>query len=647
MNQWFINSLIKNRELILIILFFFCTSVFGNNLVIDSLKQQLQIVEESERVRVMCDLCWEYRLVNSDSALKYGNNALRLAEDLDDKKGIAQSYNDMGIIYMDQTRYDYALENYSKALQIRLVMSDSSGIASLYNKMGIIYQKQGKLSKALESQLKALEIYEALNHERWIAYSLNNIAIINFNIGDLETSLEYHKRSLEIRQSLNDQYGVGASYGNIANVLDGMGKTDEAISNYQRALNIFREIEDKEAVSVQLSNLGVIYLKKSQYNKALVYLEESLNLRELLGDKKAIASSMLKIGEAHMHLKNYEKAYYFLNNAKVIAVEIDVNEEIVQSYLDLSKLFSIIGEKDSTFKYLNLFTTAKDSVYNARLNQQIIDTQTKYDVERKDKDLLLLKSRTELNETQLKQKKTEIWLLTFVIISITGAAIFVIFRRRQKQKQLIDAATIYHNEKMMAAVIDGQEEERRKIARELHDGVGQTLAGIKINWINENEKTPKIIIKMLDNASTELRNISHQMMPKELEQFGLIPAMEGFLEIRLRNTEILYNFEQLNINVRFNSGLELGLFRILQELTGNIVQHSSAKTMNVQILNRPNNLIMIVADDGVGFNTKEHLGNGIGLMNIESRVEALKGNMNFESSPGNGTEVTIRIPKND
>jgi len=640
----------KICKLLLLFLLLFNLSVFPNTQIIDSLKLKLQTATDYEKISIMCDLCWEYRLINSDSAIRYGNNALNLAQKIDNKKGIAQAYNDMGIIYLDHGRYAFALDFFSKGMKIRHDLNDSSGIASLYNKIGIVYQKQGRLSKALGNQMNALKIYEAMNNERWVSYCLNNIAIINLNIGNLETSLEYHEKALQIRRTLNDNYGVGASYGNIANVFEAIGKVDEAIINYEEALNIFREIKDKEATSVMLSNLGSIYISKSQYNKALVYLMESLDLREIMGDKKAIASSMLKIGESFMYLDDYDKSYYYLNKARVIAEEIDVNEEKVQSYMDLSKLFSLIGEKDSTYKYLNLFTSAKDSVYSARLNQQIIDAQIKYDVERKDKDLQILKSITELNEVQLKQKKTEIWLLIFIIISITGLAIFIIFRRKQKQKRLIDSATILHNEKMMNAVISSQEEERRKIARELHDGIGQSLAGIKLNWMNLSNRmgsVPDNIIQMLDDASNELRNISHQMMPKELEQFGLVPAMEGFLELRLKNTEIMYNFEQLNMNERVSSDQELGLFRILQELTGNIVKHSEAKSMNVQLLKRNNNLIMIVADDGKGFETKGQLGIGIGLMNIESRVEALKGFMNFESSINNGTEVTIRIPINE
>ncbi len=635
----------------LVILLLFESSGLANNTIIDSLKQNMAKTQGAELVSTMNELCWVYRFVNSDSSLVYGNKALVLAKQLDDRKGVAQSLNDLGIIFIDQGNYEYALQNFSEALRIRKYLNDSAGIASLYNKMGIVYQKQGDLKLALENQMDALEIYEKMGHQRWVSYSLNNIAIINFNLGNLDTSLEYHLKALEIRKALKDEYGIANSFGNIANVMLAMQREDEAIEYYSQALAIFLKIDNKEAVSVQLSNVGALYFSRSEYDKALMNLLESLALREELGDKKAIASSMLKVGEVHMEKGDYAKAKYYLGQARILADEINVSSELVQSYLDLSRLYSLTGEKDSVLKYLNLYAFTKDSVYNIRLEQQIVDAQTKYDVVRKNKDFQLLKSDAELNQAKLEQRKTEIWLLLFVIISISGAAIFLFYRRKQRQKQALDAATIFHNEKLVNTVINVQEAERRKIARELHDGIGQTLAGIKINLINSanslgNEKPSPEVVGMLDNAADELRCISHQMMPKELEQFGLIPAIEGFLDLRLKNTDIFFTFEHLKMDERLEPGIELGVFRVVQELTANVVKHSGAKLMNVQLLRRAN-LILLVTDDGKGFERGNLQNGGIGLMNIESRVEAMKGIVNFVSSPGNGTEVTIRIPLNE
>jgi signal transduction histidine kinase len=602
-----------------------------------------------QKVKALCDLCWEYRLINSDTALMFGHQALNISRLSGDKAGIAQSYNDMGIIYLDKGSLNKALEYFTNSLILRDELSDSVGIAASYNKIGIVYQKQGKLDLALENQMDALKIYEALNKNLWISYTQNNIAIINYNIGNLETALEYHHRALSTRLKLNDEYGVASSYCNIANVELALFDTLPAIKNYENALRIFRIMKDREAESVQLANLGGIYLNQKDYSRALISLNKSLEIREGLKDKKAIASSLLKLGRLYLETGEYQQAYAFLSRAMTLSSEIGVIAEQIQSYNDLSKLFISIGNKDSSYKYLDLYTLTIDSLYSARLDQQIIDAQTKYDVERKDKDLELYRSKTELAESKLKLRKLGIWLLTFMVISISGLAVFMLYRRKQKQKEALDRAKIIHKRKMIKAVIDGQEVERRKIARELHDGVGQTLSGIKLGWSNlQNHSEAKSknegIDVMIDNAVDEVRNLSHQMLPKELEQFGLLPAIEGFLQHRFDGEEINFEFQHFKLEGRLRAEIELGAFRIVQELCGNVLKHAKADNLSIQILRRSKNLVIILHDDGIGFDPDNIKSDGIGLMNIESRVDALKGFVNFESSAGKGTEVTIRIP---
>ncbi|NOY49112.1 MAG: tetratricopeptide repeat protein [Chlorobi bacterium] len=602
-----------------------------------------------QKVKALCDLCWEYRLINPDSALMFGHRALEISRLSGNKVGIAQSYNDLGIVYLDKGSLSRALEYFTNSLVLREELSDSIGIAASFNKIGIVYQKEGKLDLALDNQMNALKIYEVLNKTLWISYTQNNIAIINFNIGNLETALEYHHRALSTRLKLNDEYGVAASYGNIANVELALSDTAPAIRNYENALRIFRILKNKEAESVQLSNLGSIYLNKKDYPLALRYLDKSLEIREELKDKKAIASSLLKLGKLYLETAEYQKAYEFLSRARLLSSEIGVIAEQLQSYNDLSKLFISLANKDSSYKYLNLYTSTIDSLYSARLDQQIIDAQTKYDVERKDKDLQLYRSKTALAESKLKQRKLEIWLLIFVVISISGLAIFMLYRRKQKQKQALGKARMEHKHKMIKAVIDGQEVERRKIARELHDGVGQTLSGIKLRWSNiqnsiEESLNIGSVAIMLDDAVDEVRNLSHQMLPKELEQFGLLPAIEGFLEHRFEGEQINCGFQHLKLEGRLRADIELGVFRIVQELCGNVLKHAKADNLSIQILRHSKNLVVILQDDGIGFDQENIQSDGIGLINIESRVDALKGFVNFESSPGKGTEVTIRIP---
>lgn len=622
------------------------------NNTIDTLEIQLQTAKDTNRVKILCDLCWEYRFVSAEQALKFGNEALELAIQLGFKKGIAQSYNDMGIIFIDQGSYNKAIEFFNKSMEIRIVLQDSTGVASLYNKIGIVYQKKGDLKKALENQIEALKIYEKFKSDLWIGYCLNNIAIVHQNLGNLDKSLEYHQRALEYRVKMQDEYGEGGSYGNIANVFVKLQDTIKAIEYYNKALNIFRRIDNSESISAMLSNLGNIYIAKGEEQIALELLKESLLIREKLGDKKGVASSSLKMGEAYTKLGLYKKASVLLYRGLSLAKEIGVVEEEMAGYLNLARMYALQHELDSAFRNMSLYMATKDSVYNNRLEEQIIDVQTRYETERMEQDITLLQNQNELAKMNIKQQRTENLLLILIIITIIGAAIFTYYRYKLKQKAAMDDAVIKHNEQKIKAVIDGQEEERRRIARELHDGVGQKLAGLKLNCsgiISGGKTEPttsalKNLSNLIDETANEVRGISHQMLPKELEQFGLIAAIEGLMENSFRNTSIHVYFEHFGVNNRLSYLIELAIYRILQELISNILKHASATEVKTELLKRRDSVVLIVEDNGVGSDLSQKKDHGIGLMNIESRVESVDGILTYETEPGKGTVVIVNIP---
>lgn len=163
----------KKTSLLLVLFLIPVFSGLKANQVTDSLELLLTSVKDTNKVKILCDLCWEYRFISADKAMQYGQDALLLSEEIKWEKGIAQSYNDMGIILIDKSDFNEAISFFKKSLAIRLKLNDKQGVASAHNKIGIVYQKQGKLKDALQHQIDALKIYEELGEDRWIAYSLN------------------------------------------------------------------------------------------------------------------------------------------------------------------------------------------------------------------------------------------------------------------------------------------------------------------------------------------------------------------------------------------------------------------------------------------------------------------------------------------
>jgi signal transduction histidine kinase len=134
------------------------------------------------------------------------------------------------------------------------------------------------------------------------------------------------------------------------------------------------------------------------------------------------------------------------------------------------------------------------------------------------------------------------------------------------------------------------------------------------------------------------------MLPKELEQFGLIPAIEGMLSLNLENAPLKYQFEHSGFSERIGSRIELVLFRVLQELVSNVIKHSKANLLTVQLVKVKSHVVLNVSDNGIGFDVECQEKKGIGLLNIASRIDGIKGHLHYESAAGKGTTVTIRTP---
>ena len=207
----------------------------------------------------------------------------------------------------------------------------------------------------------------------------------------------------------------------------------------------------------------------------------------------------------------------------------------------------------------------------------------------------------------------------------------------------------------LSSLLEGQEQERKRLAREIHDGIGPILSTLKMNLSNiegdvENlshelgDKFRKSY-EMIDEAANDLRSISHNLMPKVLSDFGLIDALETLCE-KINDTKgIEVSFINSGLYERLDEVTELALYRIAQELINNTLKYAQANKITLQIIRRELNIQLMYEDDGKGF-SPEMVSQGIGLMNIENRAKALAGEVVIDSHPERGMTATIEIPLN-
>ncbi|CAH0994280.1 hypothetical protein EMA8858_00389 [Emticicia aquatica] len=200
------------------------------------------------------------------------------------------------------------------------------------------------------------------------------------------------------------------------------------------------------------------------------------------------------------------------------------------------------------------------------------------------------------------------------------------------------------------AVLEAEERERIRIARDLHDGIGQTLAAARMtlgNYISQKkikDTGMQNSLDLLEESIKEVREISHNMMPNSLTKFGLTSALKQFSNKinALGNLEI--DLQIVGVKERFDEKTEMMLYRIVQEIISNIIKHAEAQKVSIELVKHEHELILIIEDDGKGFDTINSGSNGIGLKNIATRVEYLNGSVNFDSTIGRGTSVVVEVP---
>ena len=242
------------------------------------------------------------------------------------------------------------------------------------------------------------------------------------------------------------------------------------------------------------------------------------------------------------------------------------------------------------------------------------------------------------------------FVLAFLIeiIALSGLLAYRVKLIQDKSERLLIEKN-YIQQQRTQAVLEAEERERIRIARDLHDGIGQTLAAARMTLGNYISKKKIDAVEMqtsldlLEDSIKEVREISHNMMPSSLTKFGLVSALKQFTNKINSLDKLQIDLQVVGIKERFDEKIEMMLYRIVQEIISNIIRHADAKKVNIELVKHDSELILIVEDDGVGFDINNE-NSGIGLKNIATRVEYLNGSVNFDSAIGYGTSVIVEIP---
>ena len=606
--------------------------------------------EDTAKARLLLNLADVYETNNQDSCRYYLEEAKRLSSLLKFDRGLYLYYEQLMILSFTKGEYDSAMDQSSHALELAKSLKDSGAIINILANTGILYQYLGQFDKNLEYLLLALELVEKRNETQKLSSIYHNIGNAYFNLHQYRKSLEYDflalKHSSEPGSSSypNRIYaGIGQNYGSLK-------IADSALHFYKIAVTESIKTNDKYAEASIYGYMADVYAERNDFAEMLAVSEKCVLIAKELQSSQMLASSMYNVAYANFLNAHNDVAKNQIQEALNIATKDSLKDELKNIYT----ILSYVAARDGDFKTSVWAKQKNDSIEEALLNEQVIKTtselEKKYETEKKDKQIIL-------QQAQLQKRKimNNILIGSAAIVLIISLLLYWNYRQKQKlQQQRI--SELEKEQQLMAidAVLKGEEQERTRLAKDLHDGLGGMLSGIKYSFQNIKENlvmTPDNHLAfergmdMLNSSIKEMRRVAQNMMPESLVKFGLDTALKDFCNDINQSGAIQITYQSMGLEeTALDQTTSISIYRIVQELINNAIKHASAKTLIVQVFKTNGEISITVEDDGKGFDPMIlQMANGIGWSNIQSRVDFLKGKVNVQSEKGKGTSVHIEL----
>lgn len=434
------------RYLLLLFIFFQITILHAQDLrVVDSLMLLLKSnPPDSVSIDVLCNLASEYKYNDPEKAVEFANKALSRSEKINSKKGVSGSFAVLGMINMNQSNHDKALEYYFKSLKISKETNDKNAISISNNNIGMVYWNQGQYEKALKYFLVSLKIDEELGNQTGMAGSFNNIGLIYWSQNDLDKALDNFMQVTTIYSQLSDKKGMAGAYSNIGGVNYYKGKKDIAIVFFKKALDLYKQINYKPGMSTTMVNLSDVLIEQEKYEEALGYSLASLEIEKEIGNKSQMCYTYISIAKNYSSRKQYSKAIENFKLAIDLAKEVNALKQLSEAYKNMSEVYQQMNSYKEALDYHQKHTEIKDSILNKESSGQIAEMDAKYNNDKKNKEIQLLKKEKEIQSiTQAAEKSKSL----FIRNSLIGGCVFVLLialllynRNQVRRKANIDLA---------------------------------------------------------------------------------------------------------------------------------------------------------------------------------------------------------------
>ena len=534
----------------------------------------------------------------------------------------------------------------NKAINLAFNNSDSIFAGDLIQKRGSAQYFYGNYDKAATDFYLAIKILQSVKAQKPLALTYNELAKLYRKTKDFELSLENYDKALVLYSAIKDSSGISMILNESGMVHEFKKDYQKALDNYQASLKIATSIHDSIGISYALSFIGGTYTIQKKYDIAEGYLLKSLAMRQLVADSLAIALNYNDLGMNASAAEDYVKGEDWLQRSNAIANQINYPELLSANYNQLALNEEKKGNYKKALEYFRHKTILEDSIYSIEKSEQIEQLSTQYQTQKKEKQLLL-------QSAEIKRKNSVIAgvIISMVLLVLLGISYY----RRRKLKEYAEFQNQLSQKKHEAtqAVFEAEEREKLRIARDLHDGVGQLMTAAKMNLsafyhdISFKEESHKHrvakIMDIVDDSCREIRTVSHNMIPNALINSTLAKALQSFVD-QLDNKSLHVHLFTEGLMDDINSNTQMMVYRIIQECVNNVIKHAGATVLDITVVNDDDELSVTIEDNGKGFVVLGDKSEGLGMQTIKARTDYLNGNLEISSTPGKGTVVSINIP---
>ena len=644
------DSIEKNRELS-------SNSSFStNDRLLYSIKaSEFAVLTKNDSIilRANRDLSYTY-LVNGDyeSFKNVGLDNLALAKKLKDSLAIALTNKNLGWYYYqidddNTTSYRHLIEAYDYFNKKNNLTQKAEILYSIATIQDLEKDYLGSEQNAIE----ALKLFnkiqnESLNSDKYRVLIL--LGTVSYKLENYDKSIDYHNQALNLTRKINNSHNLYLEAQN------NLALPYRAKKDYIKALRIYEELisdatlkkDDVAFYALILSNYAFTKFLGGNYNytELEIKFKEALKISDSIDDSYTKLAASIDLAKFYKENKKFDQSLIYAKQSYEISRDIPINELYLESMLLLSKLTN----GDESKKYLEQHILLSDSLLKNERKVRNKFARIEYE--------------TDQLEAENEQISKENVYLLFISIGLLFTAIltylFISQRAKNRKLKLIQVQQKANEDiyNLMLGQQDKVDEARAKekirISKELHDGVLGGLFGVRLSLdsINFNEGKEAMMsrakyISQLQTIEQEIRKISHELNTDFVSGSGFIDIVSELVETQSIAYKLEYEFnfsDDINWDSVTNK-TKINIYRIIQESMQNIYKHANANNLKISISLEKDLICLDIIDDGDGFDTSK-TSKGIGLKNMKSRVDDFEGEITWESLPGNGTTVKVKIP---